>query len=89
MAGLQVPGLRKYPPAGGGLWRGRFKFKNAARPMDRAQGAYFDSPVEIVDVDANTWLREKTPAMAELPEHLVEALEALIGNPQHGAKLFA
>jgi len=87
--GYKYRAYEKYPPAGGGLWRGRFKFKNAARPMDRAQGAYFDTPVEIVDVDANAWLREKTPAMAEMPEHLVDALDALIDNPEHGAKLFA
>jgi len=87
--GYKYRAFEKYPPAGGGLWRERFKYKNAARPMDRAQGAYFDSPIEIVDAQVNAWLREKTPAMAEMPEHVASALDALLANPEYGAKPFA
>lgn len=83
--GYKYRAYEKYPPAGGGLWGGRFKFKNAARPIDRAEGAYFASPVEVTDPGVNEWLREKQPGMVEIPAHLLGALEALLRDPALGA----
>lgn len=87
--GYKYRAYEKYPRAGGGLWRDHFKFKNAARPMERAEGAYFDAPVQIVDAQANAWLRDKVPYMAEMPPHVISALDAMIADPAHGAKAFA
>ncbi|HWI81152.1 hypothetical protein [Ramlibacter sp.] len=87
--GYKYRAFEKYPPAGGGLWRERFKFKNAARPMERAEGAYFDAPVEIENPQVTAWLREKAAVMAEMPEHLTSALDALLDDPARGAKRFA
>ena len=87
--GYKYRAYEKYPPAGGGLWRSRFKFKNAARPIEQAEGAYFDVPVEITDAGTSAWLREKTHGMAEIPAHLVAALDAMLDRPEHGAKPFS
>ena len=78
----------KHLRAGGALWPGDFKFKNAGRPVALAEGAYFDSPVEITDPEVSGWLREK-PGMAELPAQFITSLESLLDNPAHGAKAFA
>lgn len=87
--GYKYRAYEKYPRAGGGLWRDHFKFKNAARPMERAEGAYFDAPVQIVDAQANAWLRDKVSSIAQIPDHVVSTLDALIADPTYGAKPFA
>lgn len=84
--GYMYRAYEKYPPAGGGLWREKFKFKNAARPTRRAEGAYFEVPVEITDAETTDWLRGKTAGMAEMPETVAAALDALLDDPAHGAK---
>jgi hypothetical protein len=85
--GYKYKAYEKHLRAGGALWPGDFKFKNAGRPATLAEGAYFDSPVEITDPEVKVWLRDKQ-LMAELPAHFVGSLEALLGNPAHGAKTF-
>ena len=87
--GYKYRAYEKYPRAGGGLWRDHFKFKNAARPMERAEGAYFDAPVQIVDAQANAWLRDKVASIAQIPDSVVSTLDALIADPSYGAKPFA
>lgn len=86
--GYKYRAYEKHLRAGGALWPGDFKFKNAGRPIALAEGAYFDSPVEITDPHLNEWLREKPQGMTEIPPHLVTALESVLGNPSHGAKAF-
>ena len=46
--GYKFRAFEKYPPAGGGKWLEKFKFKNAAKACEQAEGSYFDAPVEIV-----------------------------------------
>jgi hypothetical protein len=86
--GYKYRAYEKHLRAGGALWPGDFKFKNAARPAMLAEGAYFDSPVEITDPDVKGWLRDKLPGMAEIPAQMVAPLEAILGNPAYGAKSF-
>lgn len=86
--GYKFRAYEKHMRAGGALWPGDFKFKNAGRPVTIAEGAYFDTPVEITDPLVMNWLRTKPPAMTEIPAHLVLALESVLKNPEHGAKAF-
>ena len=79
----------KFTLAGGGLWKGGFKFKNSATPTLPAAGAYFDTPVVIDDPGLREWLSRKQPAMSEIPAELVPALQRLISEPTNGAKPFA
>lgn len=87
--GYKYKAFEKYPPAGGGRWREHFKFKNAARACERPEGSYFDEPIEITEAQMNTWLRERPPGMAEIPEDLVPGLDDLLGDPANHAKAFA
>lgn len=86
--GYQYRAYEKYPPAGGGLWLAQFRFKNTSRPCEQAEGRYFDSPVEITAPPLNLWLRERPPGMAEIPDELLPALDALLDDPQHQAKAY-
>ena len=87
--GYKYRAYEKDSPAGGGLWRDRFKYRNAARPIGQAEGAYFDSPVEIADSDSLTWLRAGPLGMVELPPDVERVLEAIIANPANAAKGYA
>src|SRR6187455_1134042 len=87
--GYRYKAFEKYPPAGGGKWLEQFKFKNAARACEQAEGCYFDIPIEIVEPRLGAWLGEKRPAMAEIPPELVPALDRLLGDPANNAKAFA
>ena len=74
--------------AGGGFWKGKFKFKNMKTSASLAAGAYFDTPVRIDDLALNNWLRSPRQGMTEIPASLVPALELLLSNPTNGAKYF-
>jgi hypothetical protein len=87
--GYKFRAFEKYPPAGGGKWLEKFKFKNAARPCEQAEGSYFDTPIEIVEPRLATWLGEKWPGMTEIPLELVPALDSLLDDPANHAKAFA
>jgi hypothetical protein len=87
--GYRYKAFEKYPPAGGGKWLERFRFKIAARPCEQAQGRYFDNPIEIVQSNLTAWLREKQPGMLEIPAELVSGLESLLGDPANHAQAFA
>ena len=78
-----------FKPAGGGLWKDRFKYRNSAVPGDTAIGFYFEALTQIVDVPFCDWLSSLKPGMAKMPEHLTAALEAIIADPASGAKRFA
>jgi hypothetical protein len=86
--GYKYRAYEKYPPAGNGLWRERFKFKNAGRAGERGEGFYFDVPIAITDPVVSAWLREKPPGMAQMPEELIAGVEALANNPDNGAKRY-
>ena len=87
--GYKYKAFEKYPPAGGGKWLEQFKFKNAARACEQAEGCYVDAPIEIVDPRLAAWLGEKRPGIAEIPPELVPALDDLLGDPANNAKAFA
>ncbi len=87
--GYKYEANEKLRPAGGGLWKGRFKFKNSAKPATSARGAYFETLPQITDAALCEWLRSQTLGMAELPSSLRGALEAVIANPSNDAKRFA
>jgi hypothetical protein len=57
--GYKYRAYEKYPPAGNGLWRERFKYKNTGRPGERGEGFYFDVPIAITDPLVSAWLRDK------------------------------
>jgi hypothetical protein len=87
--GYKFRAFEKYPPAGGGKWLEQFKFKNAARACEQAEGSYFDAPIEIVEPRLTAWLGEKRPGMAQIPPELVPALDLLLGDPANNAKAYA
>lgn len=74
---------------GTALWKDGFKFKNSAIPGEHADGAYFESPVEITDSGMNDWLEALPTGMAELPQDMSPALDALIDAPENSALDFA
>lgn len=76
--GYKYRAHEKYSQAGGSLWRGEFKFKNAARGGEPATGVYFDEPIRIEDSAVCQWLAAKQPGMSEIPEHLLGALDGHI-----------
>lgn len=77
-----------YKPAGGGLWKGAFRFRNSATPGDRADGVYFEVLPQITDATLCQWLASQTP-MAELPQPLIDQLEAMIGDHAQAARHYA
>lgn len=87
--GYMYRAQEKFSLAGGGRWKGEFKFKNSAVPGAGAHGVYFDSPVLIEHGALREWLASKQPGMAQIPSHLVPALDTLIADPFNGAKRFA
>jgi len=87
--GYKFRAFEKYPPAGGGKWLEQFKFKNAARGCEQADGSYFDAPIQVVEPRLTAWLGEKWPGMAEIPSELVSTLDSLLGDPANSAKAFA
>lgn len=88
--GYKYRAYEKYPPAGNGLWRERFKYKNTGKPGERGEGFYFDVPIAITDPAVSAWLRDRPPGgMAQMPAELVAGVEALASDPGNGAKRFA
>jgi hypothetical protein len=87
--GYKYRAYERYAKPGGALWRDEFKFKNSAVPGEPAQGVYFDTPVVIDDAGLREWLATKLPSMAEIPAHLVTALEVMVAEPANNAKHFA
>jgi hypothetical protein len=86
--GYKYRAYEKYPPAGGGRWLEHFKFKNASRPCEPAEGGYFDTPVEITEPGLSQWLRDRPAGMAEIPAELLPALDSLMDDPRHEAKAY-
>lgn len=76
-----------YERAGGALWEGRFKFKNAAKPS-LSEGIFFDCPIVIADPYFNEWYKGETLGMTEIPEKHVVVLERLIADPANNALPF-
>lgn len=87
--GYKYRAYEKVRPAGGGLWKDEFKYKNSARWGEPATGVYFNEPVQIEDIEVCKWLAAKQPGMAEIPEPLVTALDAQIKKLGDVARLFA
>jgi len=72
----------------GALWKDEFIYKNSSTPGDKAEGAYFEKPVEIDLHNFNSWFLSLPPGMAEIPSHLVLELDSIIENPVNEAKRF-
>jgi hypothetical protein len=87
--GYKYQAYEKVRPAGGGLWEGKFKFKNSAKFAEPATGRYFDGPVRLADAALCEWLGAKQPAMAEIPAELVAMIDAPFANPANEARSFA
>lgn len=73
----------------GALWKDEFTYKNSAKPGAKAEGMYFETPVEIDKNAFNDWFLALRPGMAEIPWPLVLELDAIISDPANGAKGFA
>jgi hypothetical protein len=87
--GYRYRAFEKVRPAGGGLWEGKYKFKNSAQFAEPATGSYFDAPVRIEDSAFCEWLAAKQPGMAEIPPDLLLAVDAQFSNPANEARAFA
>lgn len=72
----------------GALWKDEFIYKNSSTPGDKAEGAYFERPIEINKHDFNSWFLSLPPGMAEIPSHLVPELDSMVEVPANGAKRF-
>jgi hypothetical protein len=77
-----------YKRAGSVLWKNEFIYKNSAVPGDPAEGAYFETAVDIRDPDFCAGFLALPPGMVEIPPHLVAPLDALIDDPANGAKAY-
>lgn len=75
-------------PAGGGLWEGKFKFKNSAKFAEPATGRYFDGPVRLADAALCEWLGGRPPGMEEIPAELVATMDAPFADPANEARSF-
>lgn len=87
--GYKYKAQEKFKLAGSGLWKERFKFKNSATPGTVTTGAYFEELPQVTGAAICEWLLSQTLGMAEIPVHLVSALDAIIANPVNGATRFA
>lgn len=72
----------------GALWKDEFIYKNSSTPGDKAEGMYFEKPIEINQPNVNSWFLDLLPGMAEIPSHLVPELDSIVANPANGAKSF-
>jgi len=86
--GYKYQAKEKYAPAGGGVWKGGFRFRNSATPGDRADGVYFEVLPQITDTTLCQWLSTQTP-MAQIPQPLIDQLEAMIGEHSEAAREYA
>jgi hypothetical protein len=87
--GYRYRATEKFRPAGGGLWKDEFKFKNSATPGEPAIGVYFEPFVELSHPTVIDWLTTKQPGMAEIPQDVLAALQAIEANSTAYAKHFA
>lgn len=85
--GYRYKACECYAHVGKLLWKGKFKFKNAANPV-MPEGIYFKNPVLIMDPDFNKWYVRETLGMIEIPEQFVSILELLISDPTNNALPF-
>lgn len=72
----------------GSLWKDEFVYKNSATPGVKADGFYLEHPVLVSDLEFNYWFLSLPPGMAEIPSHLLPALDAVFENSSNGAKRF-
>lgn len=86
--GYKYKAHERFKPAGGGRWKGKFKYKNSSVPGERAVGFYFEELPRINDVEFCDWLRSQTFGMAQIPNQLIATLEALIANPENNPLRF-
>lgn len=87
--GYKYQAKELYKPAGGGLWKNRFKYRNSAVPGDTASGVYFEALTQIQDAPLCEWLATLTGGMGQIPDTLTAPLDAIIADPASGAKKFA
>jgi hypothetical protein len=83
--GYKYQAKEKYAPAGGGVWKGGFRFRNSATPGDRADGVYFEVLPQITDAALCQWLSTQNP-MAAIPQEQIDQLEAMIGHHADAAR---
>jgi hypothetical protein len=78
-----------YESAGGTLWKGRFRFKNASNSSS-PEGVYFEHSVLIEEPAFNDWYKMESHGMTKIPEKHVETLELLIAaNASEAFPFFA
>ena len=87
--GYRYKATEKFRPAGGGLWKGEFKFRNSATPGSPAVDVYFEPFLELSHPTVVGWLTKKQPGMAEIPDDVLEVLLALEASSGSNTKLFA
>jgi hypothetical protein len=86
--GYKYQARELYKPAGGGVWKGGFRFRNSATPGDRADGVYFEVLPQITETSLCEWLSSQTP-MAQIPQPLIDRFEAMIAANAQAAHEFA
>ena len=87
--GYKYRAFEVFKRPGTALWKDEFVYKNSAIPGDHAEGAYFESPVEVGDDELNAWLLGLPPGMSEIPAQFLPTFDALVDEPANGAKMFA
>lgn len=86
--GYKYQAKEKYKPAGGGVWKGGFRFRNSATPGDTADGVYFEVLPQIIEAALCEWLSSQTP-MAQVPQPMIDHLEAIIAATANAARKFS
>jgi hypothetical protein len=81
--GYKFKAFEKYPPAGGGKWLERFKFKNAARPCEQAEGSEPSQGVCLAASFPATTEGVTTPRRRAGPNGTAAVARAAHSRPAH------
>jgi hypothetical protein len=77
-----------FKKAGGALWECLFEYKITGTYPYHLDGMYFDEPVLIEDEEFNSWFKQETLGMCEIPAEHVQTLEKVFSEPSNSAKWF-
>ena len=67
-----------FKPAGSNKWLDKFSYKNTVEYGVEADLQLLDPPIEITNLDFNSWYKTKTLGMCELPKAQELVLESLL-----------
>jgi hypothetical protein len=75
--GYKYKATEYFTAAGGALWEGTFKYKNAVKYGTASEGKYFEEPMLITAPQFIEWYKTETRGMAYIPDECIEILEEI------------